>query len=51
MLPTLLPPANISGVEPVIDPIPALGEHTKPILAELGYDPAQIERLSADGVI
>ncbi len=51
MLPTLLPPANISGVEPVIDPIPALGEHTKLILAELGYDPAQIERLSADGVI
>ncbi len=30
---------------------PLLGEHSAEILAELGYDPATIERLRADGVI
>jgi crotonobetainyl-CoA:carnitine CoA-transferase CaiB-like acyl-CoA transferase len=32
-------------------PAPALGEHTDEILAELGYDPATIRTLRADGVI
>ncbi|OZD08788.1 CoA transferase [Rhodococcus sp. 06-156-3C] len=32
----LLPPANLSGVEPRFDPVPALGAHTDSILAELG---------------
>ena len=50
-LPALLPPAAISGVEPVFNPIPALGEHTQKILAELGYDPAEIDQLRADGVL
>jgi formyl-CoA transferase/CoA:oxalate CoA-transferase len=30
---------------------PLLGEHSEEILAELGYEPAAIERLRADGVI
>jgi formyl-CoA transferase len=30
---------------------PALGEHTEAVLAELGYAPAEIERLRADRVI
>ena len=30
---------------------PLLGEHSAEILAELGYDPAAIDRLRADGVI
>jgi crotonobetainyl-CoA:carnitine CoA-transferase CaiB-like acyl-CoA transferase len=30
---------------------PMLGEHSDEILAELGYDPASIKRLHADGVI
>jgi itaconate CoA-transferase len=34
----LLPPAAISGAEPVMAPIPAVGEHTATILSELGYD-------------
>ena len=34
----LLPPAAISGAEPVMAPIPAVGEHTAAILSELGYD-------------
>ena len=36
----LKPPFNISGLDPRMDPVPALGEHTEAILAELGLDPA-----------
>jgi len=41
----LLPPANISGVEPVMGDVPALGQHTEAVLAELGYDAAAIARM------
>ncbi len=34
----LLPPATVDGKEPVMAPIPGVGEHTEKILAELGYD-------------
>ncbi|MEV4312590.1 CaiB/BaiF CoA-transferase family protein [Actinocrispum sp. NPDC049592] len=33
----LVPPAGIDGVAPRMDPVPAAGEHTAKILAELGY--------------
>jgi crotonobetainyl-CoA:carnitine CoA-transferase CaiB-like acyl-CoA transferase len=33
----LLPPATMDGTEPVMAPIPSIGEHTPKILAELGY--------------
>ena len=33
----LKPPFNLSGFEPRLDPIPALGEHTESILRELGF--------------
>ena len=33
---TFLPAVTIPGLEPVMGPIPALGEHTRKILAELG---------------
>jgi itaconate CoA-transferase len=36
---TLLPPATLDGDEPVMGPIPAPGEHTDAILAELGISP------------
>ncbi len=50
-LPALLPPATMTGVEPVFNPIPALGEHTEKILAGLGYDAADIIKLRANHVI
>jgi itaconate CoA-transferase len=47
----LKPPANISGMEPRMEAIPAVGEHSRAILAELGYGAGEIERLGAQGVI
>ncbi|MFF3643233.1 CaiB/BaiF CoA transferase family protein [Streptomyces sp. NPDC002564] len=46
----LLPPAILSGVAPRMDPVPAAGEHTDAILAELGRAPDDIARLRAAGV-
>ena len=43
----LKPPFNLDSMEPRMDPIPAVGEHTSAILAELGYSQAEIEGLSA----
>jgi crotonobetainyl-CoA:carnitine CoA-transferase CaiB-like acyl-CoA transferase len=34
-----------------MDPVPALGEHTRPILAELGLTEADIDALSAARVV
>jgi itaconate CoA-transferase len=47
----LKPPFNLSGFEPRMDPIPALGEHSQAILSELGYSEAEIGRLAAAGAI
>ena len=47
----LKPPFNLSGFEPRMDAIPSLGEHSRSVLAELGYTEAEIGRLAADGVI
>jgi crotonobetainyl-CoA:carnitine CoA-transferase CaiB-like acyl-CoA transferase len=41
----LKPPFNLSGFEPRMDAVPALGEHSEPILGELGYGAAEIAEL------
>ena len=51
VIPALLPPAGVSGVEPRMDPIPELGAHTDAILGELGYAQDEIEALRTGGAI
>jgi itaconate CoA-transferase len=50
-LQALLPPVTMRDVEPRMDPIPALGEQTVPILRSLGYQDEQINRLQAERAI
>lgn len=51
LLPALLPPAANRAFEPRMDPVPALGEHSRTILSGLNYDDATIDRLAAAGAI
>ncbi len=50
MLPALLPPGSWE-TGPRMDPVPALGEHTDAILAELGLDAAAIAALRAENAV
>ena len=47
----LTPPFDIDGVEPAMGPIPAVGEHTDAILAELGVDTATIGEWRRAGIV
>jgi len=47
----LKPPFNLSGFEPRMEAIPALGEHGRRILQELGYGAAEVDQLAAAGAI
>jgi crotonobetainyl-CoA:carnitine CoA-transferase CaiB-like acyl-CoA transferase len=44
----LLPPAALEGTEPVMSAIPAVGEHNAALLAELGYEEAEVAALQRD---
>ncbi len=44
-LPALLPPGRSNSFDYRMDPVPALGEHTEPILRELGYEAVAIQAL------
>ncbi len=50
-LDAMIPPLNIAGLEPDIRALPAVGQHTRPILAELGYDDRAVERLDSEGAL
>ena len=50
-LPALLPPGRNNAFEPRMDAIPALGQHTNTLLAELGYAAGDIERLRQQGAV
>jgi itaconate CoA-transferase len=47
----LLPPAIMDGEEPVMAPIPEVGEHTDNILAELGYSDDAVASLRQSAAI
>ncbi|GBU15174.1 CoA transferase [Polaromonas sp.] len=51
MISALLPPASLSGVEPVMGPVPALAAHNTAILSELGYGEQDIAKLKERKVI
>ncbi|MEO9241145.1 CaiB/BaiF CoA transferase family protein [Pseudomonas inefficax] len=50
-VPSLLPPATSNAYTPRMDPVPALGEHSQAILAELGLPTERIQQLRTSGVI
>ena len=50
-IPALLPPGSWERAAPRMDEVPALGQHTDAILQELGYGPAEIARLRAEGAV
>lgn len=51
LIPALLPPVTMSGVEPVMGRIPNVGEQTELILESLGYHPDEIAQLRSQGTI
>jgi itaconate CoA-transferase len=49
VLPALLPPVDIEGLEFSMGPIPSVGQHSESILRELGFDAATIGEWRARG--
>ncbi|MFZ6044583.1 CaiB/BaiF CoA transferase family protein [Pseudomonas sp. CR3202] len=50
-LPSLLPPASSNAFTPRMDPVPALGQHTEALLAELDVPAEQVERMRRAGMV
>ena len=46
----LLPPATFDEIETVMNPIPAVGEHTEAILKELGFDYKVMEKATKNSI-
>ncbi|MFJ9468055.1 CaiB/BaiF CoA transferase family protein [Streptomyces caniferus] len=44
----LLPPVDLAGTTPRMGAVPAAGEHTEAILAELGYHASEIDAMRTD---
>jgi itaconate CoA-transferase len=47
----LIPPVTMEGFEPIMRPIPGLGEHTEKILGELGYDVKTMKLLQEEVIV
>jgi len=47
----LLPPVTLVDIEPRMDPIPAVGQHSDAILRSLGYTDDEIAALRDAGAI
>ena len=43
---SMKPPFNLDRFEPRMDPVPAVGQHTRSILQELGYSATEADRLA-----
>jgi len=50
-IPALIPPGVHSAFDYRMDAIPALGEHTQALLAELGMASEEIEALRGQGIV
>lgn len=50
-VPALLPPGSWSKGAPRMDAVPALGQHTDTILANLGYSAEQVQGLRGEGAV
>jgi itaconate CoA-transferase len=50
-IPALKPPALPESFDARMDPIPALGQHTDALLAELGFDADTVARFRRSGVV
>ena len=51
LVPALLPPGLRDASDARMDAVPALGQHSAALLAELGFAPNEIDRLRAEGAI
>ena len=51
LVPALLPPGSWEEGDPRMDAVPALGEHTSSLLAQLGYSTERIANLRTAGAI
>jgi itaconate CoA-transferase len=50
-IPALLPPGAPEAFDARMDPVPALGQHTASILAELGFGATEIEQMTREGAV
>jgi itaconate CoA-transferase len=51
LLPALLPPVTMENVEPVMNEIPALGQQTDAILAEIGFEAETIAAWRRENIV